>query len=948
MGAHEYAFSLHPCNVRIPIWAENQMTIVDCNESNILEFGGVSHFRGQKRTFGGDPTAPMLSSIKCILAQPLCLVVSTMVMKLLTLLITACLFPTHFGFVVASRNLPFSSSSSSWNREQEACQKKRMKSIMTSDADADAAAVSDDETLFQKDDVRDFHHCASAAVDLSNAHVSESGVFTGKNNEHGTFLLAGESTVATLLEMHLAHQIQRSVRDWDSDKRLAYLYQVHLKQSDDMLQQPPVLLDDSIKIRLPSPSGKKILVVKKQSGDDPAKKQQQQQSLEIWDQGSLVRRITVQGQHGSIIHDPTGFGIASWHPDESCVLYVAERLSPQTKPFWEKDADDTSSSHPTKIPGGKHVLGQGTAEEWGEQYVGQSPLLDLYIFHVGTGRIGRILNVPGAEGNDTTMDGGVTLGQPVWHPSEPIVAYTGWDAGGLGKMPRRLGMVYCRNRPSAVYTSDVSMLLKELSKPKKADPDQNVQPGKGFDVMTPDFAYARSPQYYAAGNTGELLVLANPNAFVSHEGCMGLYKAMDGCVIECIVPVIDRPSKTGPKISGMGFPGLFLHQLPSNVSVGKNYLILSSTWGSTLRLIRINTDTKEIHGIHLPNDSESTTRSHSILCQTSSGDLLVLETASNQPATIWLIPQEDLIQQHDESSFLSTDNAKLLLEFPPIAASTYSPIEPRQADVQFDVQLVSLPTEDEDKTLPPTQALICLPKKKKKNCGLIVIPHGGPHSCSISAYVPGFAFLASHYALLFPNYRGSTGFGQAAVESLLTHIGTKDVQDVMAMTKHAVKTYDLDQSKIGICGGSHGGFLTAHCIGQYPNFFKAAAMRNPVTNIAYMVTTTDIPDWCHAEALGSYNFESYRGPNAEELSTMFAKSPISFISSVKTPTLIALGMKDLRVPPSQGMEYYHSLRSSAQVETKLLVYPEDNHALNRVATEADHWIHIKQWFDQYL
>lgn len=114
-----------------------------------------------------------------------------------------------------------------------------------------------------------------------------------------------------------------------------------------------------------------------------------------------------------------------------------------------------------------------------------------------------------------------------------------------------------------------------------------------------------------------------------------------------------------------------------------------------------------------------------------------------------------------------------------------------------------------------------------------------------------------------------------------------------------------------------------------------------------MVTATDIPDWCHAEALGKYDFTKFRGPDAGELQKMYDSSPIVHASKVKTPTLMALGMKDLRVPPSQGMEMHYALQS-AGVDTCLLVYPEDNHALNRVATEADHWIHIRRWFNKHL
>jgi acylaminoacyl-peptidase len=124
-------------------------------------------------------------------------------------------------------------------------------------------------------------------------------------------------------------------------------------------------------------------------------------------------------------------------------------------------------------------------------------------------------------------------------------------------------------------------------------------------------------------------------------------------------------------------------------------------------------------------------------------------------------------------------------------------------------------------------------------------------------------------------------------------------------------------------------------------------MRNPVTNIATMVTATDIADWCYAESLGSYDFTKFRGPTQEQLFTMYEKSPIIHVDKVKTPTLLALGMVDLRVPPSQGKEWYYTLRS-AGVDTELLVYPKDCHALDRVTTEADHWIHIKQWFDKYM
>ncbi len=124
-------------------------------------------------------------------------------------------------------------------------------------------------------------------------------------------------------------------------------------------------------------------------------------------------------------------------------------------------------------------------------------------------------------------------------------------------------------------------------------------------------------------------------------------------------------------------------------------------------------------------------------------------------------------------------------------------------------------------------------------------------------------------------------------------------------------------------------------------------MRNPVTNIASMITSTDIPDWCLGETVGECDQSKFRGPTADLLVTMYEKSPVKLVHQVKAPTLLALGLVDLRVPPSQGMEWFYSLKSQG-VPTKLLKYPKDCHSLNLVTTEADHWMHIRQWFDKYL
>ena len=80
---------------------------------------------------------------------------------------------------------------------------------------------------------------------------------------------------------------------------------------------------------------------------------------------------------------------------------------------------------------------------------------------------------------------------------------------------------------------------------------------------------------------------------------------------------------------------------------------------------------------------------------------------------------------------------------------------------------------------------------------------------------------------------------------------------------------------------------------------------------------------------------------------MYEVSPVRYVAGVKTPTLICLGAKDRRVPPSQGIEYYHLLQSLG-VDARMLIFPEDSHAIDKPKTEAEHWIAIAAWIQERL
>ncbi|KAK7884606.1 hypothetical protein WMY93_027729 [Mugilogobius chulae] len=240
---------------------------------------------------------------------------------------------------------------------------------------------------------------------------------------------------------------------------------------------------------------------------------------------------------------------------------------------------------------------------------------------------------------------------------------------------------------------------------------------------------------------------------------------------------------------------------------------------------------------------------------------------------------------------------------------------------------------------PSTQGKTKLP--------LVVFIHGGPHSQFPAEWnITTAGLVQLGLAVLMVNYRGSTGFGQDSILSLIGHIGQQDVRDVQRAVQFALQTDPtLDPERLAVFGGSHGGFLSCHLIGQFPDVYRACAVRNPVVNAATLLGTSDIIDWRYSSVGLDFSYEQI--PTAEALATMLQRSPITHAPKMKCALLLMLGAKDRRVSPHQGLELYRTLKSRGKT-VRLLWFPEDGHSLSRVDTQTDCFLNTVLWLQEHL
>ncbi|MBU7017353.1 MAG: S9 family peptidase [Theionarchaea archaeon] len=232
-------------------------------------------------------------------------------------------------------------------------------------------------------------------------------------------------------------------------------------------------------------------------------------------------------------------------------------------------------------------------------------------------------------------------------------------------------------------------------------------------------------------------------------------------------------------------------------------------------------------------------------------------------------------------------------------------------------------------------------EKSKKYPSILEI-HGGPYVQYGNFFMHEFFFLAANgYVVYFCNPRGGQGYGEAHSKAIWNNWGTADYDDLMAWTDCVEKTGYIDSKRMGVTGGSYGGFMTNWIIG-HTNRFKAAATQRSVSNMVSMYGTSDF-NW-------PLQYEVGDEPPWENHENYWRQSPLKYIKNCQTPTLIIHSEQDMRADVEQGLQVFVALKRLG-IDTELVLFPDEPHGLSREG-RTDRRVarlnYIKNWFDRYL
>jgi len=239
------------------------------------------------------------------------------------------------------------------------------------------------------------------------------------------------------------------------------------------------------------------------------------------------------------------------------------------------------------------------------------------------------------------------------------------------------------------------------------------------------------------------------------------------------------------------------------------------------------------------------------------------------------------------------------------------------------------------------QGWLLLPENSSGKLPMVTVVHGGPAAAATPYFLGGegltLELLNNGYAVFEPNPRGSYGQGERFTQANVRDFGHGDLRDILSGIDAAALAAPIDTARLGIDGGSYGGFMSMWAVTQTDRF-KAAVAAAGVSNWLSYYGENGIDAW----------MVPYFGASVYEDPAVYAQSSaINYIRNVKTPTFEWAGENDLECPAPQTQEFWHALKT-LNVPTSIMIYPGEGHGLRDPAHSADAVRRSLAWFDKYL
>lgn len=228
---------------------------------------------------------------------------------------------------------------------------------------------------------------------------------------------------------------------------------------------------------------------------------------------------------------------------------------------------------------------------------------------------------------------------------------------------------------------------------------------------------------------------------------------------------------------------------------------------------------------------------------------------------------------------------------------------------------------------------------------VITVVHGGPESHYDNGWItsysqPGQMSAANNFAVFYPNYRGSTGRGLEFTMSSQGDQAGAEFDDIVDGVDHLIASGIADRNKIGVTGGSYGGYATGWLSTRYTDRFAAGVMFVGISDNISKWGTSDIPE------------ELYLVHNRmriwEDWFFWLKRSPVYHAGKADTPLLIMAGKEDTRVDPGQSYELYRHIKTRTDTPVRLVLYPGEGHGNAHATARFDYSLRMMRWFEQYL